>query len=1034
MKILRIGIYNINSLVGYQEIDFRTEPLRSAGLYAIVGPTGSGKSTILDAVTLALYGKTERDGTGAEVMSHGTGECFTEVEYQANGGTYLSRWERRRARQRPDGNLQTAQRQLSRWNADAGEYQPMDADRLAEVNSLTEEVIGLDYDRFVRSVMLTQGQFARFLHSSLKERADVLEKITGTEIYSRISEAAFLRHKVARTHYDRLKESQGHTLPLPDDERASLETDLATVKEGARHLRPRQQQVRKGLAVYTKRDDLLLREEELRQQAERTREAARNLEPVQKALQESLRLLPLRGPLARLQELRQSAAAMELELERLHAREKLAAGRVVQDRVAWRTAEVAQADFIAARSGKLEALRKATELENSALVLEREMDLQALSLARAKTGKEETHAQLVAGRKQLHELVAELGTDDAASVGEQLEQSEAALERLRQEHARLDNWKRRLGIEERLGGLTAEESVLAAKLASAREWAERAQRRAGEAESGVESRRRMLRQVEQSKGLEQLRAETRPGEPCLLCGSVHHPALEDHQPVTDDDVLVARRDLEEAQTKLETARQEGLRAARELQSVSTDLAVCKSTLGQLRKELEGIAVSGERPAAYAAVLQRVSELTEAMEQYAETCRQLRRKRSGVEAFLRLQPRVQALEEAFTEREAGMQQLEAEAGRRAREVARLTERQEDLIGPGTTQTFRSALEHSEAAIRASWSAARQALEKAQGELHLADELVASGQGRLEALQHTQAAVVEEVNALLGQLDVETAAAAAATLLDPAREESYRNRLREVDVQQQAQTTARAEWQREFSSLETAVADLLPRTTLEEELERLEAEASRLDQERGGIEKLIEQDEQRRSVHALLLDELGKSEQELGRWARLNDLIGQQSGVKFSRFAQTLTLQRLVAVGNMHLQRISERYRMRHKAAAELGKENLELEIIDTYQNDNRRPMATLSGGETFLVSLALALGLSELASGRTTIQSLFIDEGFGTLDERVLDQAVSALEQLEHQGKTIGLISHVRELRERIHCKIQLSARGNGRSQLEVTAG
>ncbi|MEM9528688.1 MAG: SbcC/MukB-like Walker B domain-containing protein, partial [Bacteroidota bacterium] len=163
---------------------------------------------------------------------------------------------------------------------------------------------------------------------------------------------------------------------------------------------------------------------------------------------------------------------------------------------------------------------------------------------------------------------------------------------------------------------------------------------------------------------------------------------------------------------------------------------------------------------------------------------------------------------------------------------------------------------------------------------------------------------------------------------------------------------------------------------------------------------------------------------------HDLIGQKDGTKFRRFAQTLTLQRLVEAGNYHLASISGRYQMRHKAA-KLDKETLELEIIDTYQGDNTRPMSTLSGGETFIVSLALALGLSDLAAGREIIQSLFIDEGFGTLDEKILDQAMTTLEQLQERGKTVGLISHVPQLRERIHCKIVLEPVGDGFSRIDI---
>jgi exonuclease SbcC len=138
-----------------------------------------------------------------------------------------------------------------------------------------------------------------------------------------------------------------------------------------------------------------------------------------------------------------------------------------------------------------------------------------------------------------------------------------------------------------------------------------------------------------------------------------------------------------------------------------------------------------------------------------------------------------------------------------------------------------------------------------------------------------------------------------------------------------------------------------------------------------------------------------------------------------------------VGNDHLGSISPRYRMEYAAPAGGSGENLDIIIVDTYHDDNRRTMATLSGGETFLISLALALGLSDLASGKNLIQSLFIDEGFGTLDGKTLDQAMTTLEQLRDQGKTIGLISHVASLRERIQCQIQLEPVGDGFSRIEV---
>ena len=147
-----------------------------------------------------------------------------------------------------------------------------------------------------------------------------------------------------------------------------------------------------------------------------------------------------------------------------------------------------------------------------------------------------------------------------------------------------------------------------------------------------------------------------------------------------------------------------------------------------------------------------------------------------------------------------------------------------------------------------------------------------------------------------------------------------------------------------------------------------------------------------------------------------------------FAQGLTLQKLTQLANIHLQQLHGRYLIQKREG-----DTLELDIVDTYQADNRRSMNTLSGGESFLVSLALALGLSELAGRDTQIQSLFIDEGFGTLDENTLDLAIATLENLQASGKTIGIISHVKALKERIATQVQVTKQGNGFSMVRVVS-
>ena len=163
-----------------------------------------------------------------------------------------------------------------------------------------------------------------------------------------------------------------------------------------------------------------------------------------------------------------------------------------------------------------------------------------------------------------------------------------------------------------------------------------------------------------------------------------------------------------------------------------------------------------------------------------------------------------------------------------------------------------------------------------------------------------------------------------------------------------------------------------------------------------------------------------------WFVLRDLIGSADGNLFSRFAQGLTLGQLVVFANKHLRELNPRYRIHRVAEADL-----ELEIIDCYEANAIRPTRSLSGGESFLVSLALALGLSELAGRNTKIESLFIYEGFGSLDNDTLDVALSALENLRLQNHAIGVISHVEELKVSLSTQIQVTRKADGHAELSI---
>ncbi|WP_201978659.1 AAA family ATPase [Hymenobacter rubidus] len=273
----------------------------------------------------------------------------------------------------------------------------------------------------------------------------------------------------------------------------------------------------------------------------------------------------------------------------------------------------------------------------------------------------------------------------------------------------------------------------------------------------------------------------------------------------------------------------------------------------------------------------------------------------------------------------------------------------------------------------------------------------------------------------------AAAEARALLLPAAEATRLTQRR------QDHRTAQAAAARRLADLTAelnhhAEAGLTPHTATEltAQLNALSAADDILQQKLGAVGNQLRQDDDARQLLAAGQHELTLRQQEEQRWHDLSEQIGSARGDKFSQFAQGLTLTHLARLANLRLRQLTGRYTI-----LKTPNRNLELQIIDHDQADTVRPMASLSGGESFLVSLALALGLSELAGHKARIESLFIDEGFGTLDPEALNTALDALERLQHSGKMIGIISHVTDLKDRIGTQIRVRPGAGGNSSVHL---
>jgi exonuclease SbcC len=526
-------------------------------------------------------------------------------------------------------------------------------------------------------------------------------------------------------------------------------------------------------------------------------------------------------------------------------------------------------------------------------------------------------------------------------------------------------------------------------------------------------------------------------------------------------VAAAQADENQRNTQLESVRaaEQALQKARvaqqlaetEIERLQTEVAKQAALTAQARDQLPALesALTGHRQnvanekGAFAEI---VSGFALAPTDVAHVPGLLKTLRARAEDFMRRQSEMQKLQGELgvqkAKRDASAQQLTTATATVAEAFQRVTAAKVDVAN-------REAIRRDKFGDRVVADAQRET----ETVLKRARVLVESRKTEAGRLNQAQASEIREKDRLLlavaaRRSERQTVAerlnitAIAAGFVD---QDALRSALL-APAEASALTTRRKLLDERRITLETRASGLasqraaFPSTVSEDALQlaALQLEHATCDTERtallgatGEIQGIIKNDDAQRLRQAAFAVQLEAAHREYVRWDKLRALIGSADGSVFARFAQGLTLERLTILANRHLAELNPRYSIRRAADGETG--DLELEILDHYQADVARPMRSLSGGESFLASLALALGLSELASGSTSIESLFIDEGFGSLDADTLETAMAALDNLQAGGKTIGVISHVPAMQERIPAQIVVTKESNGCSRIAITS-
>ncbi|GAB2720520.1 SMC family ATPase [Halomonas garicola] len=1011
MTPLALTLQAFGPFAATQTLDFAA--LGQSPLFLINGPTGAGKSSILDALCFALYGQTtgnEREPAQMRCDQAADG-LLTEVtlDFRLRGTNYRIRRvpQQERPKARGEGTT-THQPEAQLWRLDAdGEVDECLVAR--KVNDATAEVqalLGLDAKQFRQVMVLPQGQFRELLLASSADREQIFARLFQTHLFSRIEDQLGERARgITREVNDHRQRMQGILDAREVESEAALDDALAALAPEEKAAGEALTQARTA-RQRAERDEQTGQEYQALFDQQREHEAARadhlkneaRVEDARERLKAHEQTRTLAAPFSARHRAQEEAAdaerTLEQEIAAVSAQEKDAAA--AQEALASAQkkydglAELRKQEQMLIRA--LEQRRDLAENEKQRDAAQSEWRRQAQRYEALETQREATRQQ---GETQ-GEAIRQAGDEQQTLAG-----SGEALNHLQAQY------RKRQQLDEHDGRRPA----LAATLKEA--TAEGEKHAAETARLSANADRQALRWHQSQAAL--LAARLVPASPCPVCGSLEHPApaKQDGETVAEDAVKEARRDYEAALDAEHQAAHRAKMLQQRLEHHDTRRHECAAELGgRAEITLEALGRECEDKRRESA---RYTELAAYVAQQQQALAGLRRDwRDQDEALKKLAPALEAAKSDYQQWEGKCEQLR-QALADGETAPEALAKQRDDVRDEITRRENAWQQAGESAQRAATALARgeAARDAAQKRMNTAAE--ARRQAEADWQQALARSVFDDEDAFLqARLDDATGERLAAEV------EHYRDRLTRLESLLEA-GRARLEGvvQPDLDALkkraEGACAD---EARLDAEWRRLNA---RLDQ----FQKARQQLDQAREQQRVLEDEYRV-------WGTLSEVANGRTGqrVSLQRFVLGVLLDDVLRQASARLVRMSRgRYQLVRREEPSKGNRasGLELDVTDTYTGKNR-PAATLSGGESFMAALALALGLSDVVqawAGGIQLETLFIDEGFGSLDQDALDQAIATLVELQRGGRMIGIISHISELKEQMPLRIEVSAGRRG---------
>ncbi len=1133
MKLLKLNIHNIASIED-AEIDFQSNPLASSEVFLITGKTGSGKSTILDAISLALYGNTPRlkntlmqgdspddekvkINNPAQLMRRGTGESWVRLSFLGNDGLhYEADWSVTRARKKSTGRIQP-----KNWSLHIVE-QDRTITKDAEISSEISNAIGLDFSQFCRTTMLAQGEFTKFLNSKDDEKSSILEKITGVNIYTKIGAKVYEITSAKKDAYHQADDRVSQVKILSEEKVKELEEQLSQLDS-------------ENSDVVKQRNSLDIKKKWLQDLATKTAQAAKaetELDEIKQKMesdeyrkQEALlnewnATTEARTWLKEKNEAEQALKALEQDMSRhFTIFSKFKEGQLALDNgINQETAKLYEdQNKISQQDDKKEiyagwlaideklknlmqcddkiekeniALKKSNDLLNGDLKTEKEnaqrehnekkTTLQTSLDAKARLEKELEACHIADLRNKQTELhdqkhnidTAKLMLENCNKFKRQVEQKDGALKAVNEKIKELND--NLIGLEK-----DKQEATIA-----------------------HDSKRLMHDKLRESveQWAKNMRAKLEVGDKCPVCQREIEIALP-HENEIDSVFAEAERELKVAEEALKAATakcdtckaeikaqgEQKKRAEKELKNAKDDL------IAQEKKVLEacnkcGIDSAGDNT---------LHQLESMREQLIQSINEVKEKLDKAEEIER------AVKKAGTDYDTARNQLDVAKQKLDNAETNITECKNKInLSNRVISDNKKLIEELCEAITGVLAATKWqhnwktdakgfALELKQAAAsynHLVEDCK-NRHNKLEQSKKELALVKDALDAIVAIVpqwsdvaptiasEVKNLPSEASTLRSrvaatqqqiesESNREKDKARLLEGFVEQNPSFTIAGitalmglsqsriaeteqhlhDIKNKFIACETAVN--LKKSELEThnnnkpaidhdetvesftaEIDEINTRMSALGQKMGAIKQQLEDDELNKKSQGALIAERDKLKAIYEQWEKLNSLIGDNTGKKFRTVALSYILENLIHSANQYMRTLTDRYRLKVEPGTFV------ISVEDAYQGYVSRVASTISGGESFLVSLALALALSDIAQ-QLQVDMLFIDEGFGTLSGEPLQNAINTLRSLHNAtGRQVGIISHIEELKERIPVQIQVNQEGNSSSStIEVRQG